>query len=235
MMALGVAGQTLFFARTGWQWVASERAGRVVVPSRYWELSFVAAGLLLAYAASTGDPIFIAGPVVSVLVFARNLRLTRLSREDRPAAGSPLFLLAPVLVLFGVLATLGVSAKLGKLEATTSIAWLVVGLVGQELWSTRNVIQWWVSERQGHSVLPPAYFAVSTLGAMLLLTYAIHRVDWVFMAAYALNPIPYARNLWLSLRAQEQDEEGQTPEDADADPTTAAGEPAQPSLAGEAP
>jgi hypothetical protein len=37
-------------------------------------------------------------------------------------------------------------------------------------------------------------------GGVLSFAYAVHRLDWVNMAAYALNPIPYARNLVLHAR-----------------------------------
>ena len=63
--------------------------------------------------------------------------------------------------------------------------------------------QWYASEKLKRSVLPASFFQVSIVGALLLFVYAIYRVDWVMMAAYAFNPIPYARNLVL-LRRQKQ-------------------------------
>ena len=59
-------------------------------------------------------------------------------------------------------------------------------------------MQWYVSEKQGRSVLPPAFFWISIGGAALLFAYAVYRVDWVMMAAFAFNPIPYVRNLSCS-------------------------------------
>ena len=74
------------------------------------------------------------------------------------------------------------------------------GFTAQSIWSSRFILQWYASEKAGRSVLPASFFYVSTVGAVLLLIYAVYRVDWVFMAAYALNPIPYARNLILLRR-----------------------------------
>ena len=78
--------------------------------------------------------------------------------------------------------------------------WLVVGFTGQALWTSRFVVQWVLSERHGRSVLPPAFFWISLVGAALLFAYAVYRVDWVMMAAFAFNPIPYVRNLVLLRR-----------------------------------
>ena len=41
---------------------------------------------------------------------------------------------------------------------------------------------------------------MSLVGSILLFAYAVFRRDWVNMASYALNPIPYARNLILIAR-----------------------------------
>ena len=48
--------------------------------------------------------------------------------------------------------------------------------------------------------MPASFFYVSTLGAVLLFAYAVYRLDWVMMAAFVLNPIPYIRNLMLIRR-----------------------------------
>ena len=79
-------------------------------------------------------------------------------------------------------------------------AWLALGFTAQAIWSGRFIVQWLVSERLGRSVLPAAFFWISTVGALLLLAYAIYRKDYVMIAAYALNPIPYVRNLVLLRR-----------------------------------
>ena len=72
------------------------------------------------------------------------------------------------------------------------------------LWSGRFVVQWIASERRGRSVLPPAFFVMSLAGSVLLFLYAAFQrpPDWVNLAAYALNPIPYARNLVLLARGR---------------------------------
>jgi lipid-A-disaccharide synthase-like uncharacterized protein len=70
---LGFVAQGFFTARFVVQWIASERAGRSVVPLAFWWLSMGGGVLLLAYALYRRDPVFIAGQGFGVFVYARNL------------------------------------------------------------------------------------------------------------------------------------------------------------------
>jgi lipid-A-disaccharide synthase-like uncharacterized protein len=75
--------------------------------------------------------------------------------------------------------------------------WLLVGFGGQALFMGRFVIQWFVSERQGRSVIPISFWYFSILGALVLLVYALHRRDPVFVAGQLLGVLIYLRNLHL--------------------------------------
>lgn len=70
---LGFVAQAFFTARFAVQWIASERAGRSVVPLAFWLLSIGGGLLLLAYALYRRDPVFIAGQSFGVFVYFRNL------------------------------------------------------------------------------------------------------------------------------------------------------------------
>jgi lipid-A-disaccharide synthase-like uncharacterized protein len=63
------------------QWLASERAGRSVVPRAFWYLSIAGGAIVLSYAIWRRDPVFILGQSVGLFVYVRNLILLR--REDR--------------------------------------------------------------------------------------------------------------------------------------------------------
>ena len=81
--------------------------------------------------------------------------------------------------------------------------WLMVGLVGQALFSMRFLVQWISSERRGESVLPIAFWHLSIAGSLVLLAYAVHRRDIVFTLGQAFGVLIYARNLQL-MRAARQ-------------------------------
>ena len=72
-LALGFFAQALFTARFLVQWIASERAGKSVIPIAFWFFSIGGGLLLLVYALYRRDPVFIAGQAFGVFVYARNL------------------------------------------------------------------------------------------------------------------------------------------------------------------
>ena len=85
-IALGFAAQGLFFMRFMVQWVASERAGRSVVPHAFWLFSVGGGVLLLIYAIHRRDPVIIAGQALGLLIYSRNLHFIR---RERSSAASP--------------------------------------------------------------------------------------------------------------------------------------------------
>lgn len=80
-VGLGLFGQLLFSARFIIQWIASERKKRSIIPVSFWYFSLGGSALLLAYAIYRKDPVFILGQSVGAVVYVRNLRLIRTSRQ----------------------------------------------------------------------------------------------------------------------------------------------------------
>jgi len=78
--------------------------------------------------------------------------------------------------------------------------WLILGLIGQGLFSARFVIQWLASERAHRSVVPTLFWVFSILGSTVLLIYAVHRRDPVFILGQSLGLLIYGRNLYLIWR-----------------------------------
>ncbi len=75
--------------------------------------------------------------------------------------------------------------------------WLIVGFSGQILFSLRFFVQWLASEKQQKSVIPVSFWYFSIAGSFLLLSYAIHRQDPVFIVGQSLGFVIYIRNLVL--------------------------------------
>ncbi len=75
--------------------------------------------------------------------------------------------------------------------------WVVLGFVAQAMFTGRFIVQWIASERARRSVVPVAFWTLSLAGGALLLVYAIHRRDPVFIAGQAAGLIVYLRNLKL--------------------------------------
>lgn len=78
--------------------------------------------------------------------------------------------------------------------------WLLLGAVGQAVFTSRFLLQWVYSERRGYSAIPLGFWYASIAGAALLLGYAIHLRDPVFIAGQGGGMLIYLRNLQLRWR-----------------------------------
>jgi lipid-A-disaccharide synthase-like uncharacterized protein len=83
---LGFVAQFFFTMRFAVQWIASERAGRSVIPLAFWWFSIGGGLLLLVYALYRRDPVFILGQGFGVFVYLRNLYFVL--REKKHAAAA---------------------------------------------------------------------------------------------------------------------------------------------------
>ncbi|MEI7805876.1 MAG: lipid-A-disaccharide synthase N-terminal domain-containing protein [Hyphomicrobiales bacterium] len=73
-VVLGFIAQAMFTMRFLVQWLASERAGKSVMPLAFWFFSIAGGLLLLVYALYRKDPVFIIGQAFGVFVYLRNLQ-----------------------------------------------------------------------------------------------------------------------------------------------------------------
>jgi lipid-A-disaccharide synthase-like uncharacterized protein len=193
--AVGWVGQALFSLRFVHQWIRSERAKRSHVDETFWWISILATLLLIVYSLHRKDPVFIVGFLVNLFLYARNLQLLR--RDEAAPRGSPVLPVLLGLGLFGALTAWSLLTSGKIVSYAHPWIWLAIGFTGQAIWTGRFLVQWYVSERRGRSVLPASFFWIGLLGVPFCFAWAVYRVDWVMMAAYLLNPIPYVRNLIL--------------------------------------
>lgn len=75
--------------------------------------------------------------------------------------------------------------------------WIILGLIGQFAFMGRFLLQWIASERVGKSIIPIHFWYLSIVGSLILLIYAIHRQDPIFILGYSGNSLIYVRNLIL--------------------------------------
>ena len=72
-VAIGFLGQAMFSMRFIFQWIHSERAKKSVIPEVFWYFSLAGGAILLAYAIYRGDPVFILGQGMGLLIYLRNI------------------------------------------------------------------------------------------------------------------------------------------------------------------
>lgn len=87
-----------------------------------------------------------------------------------------------------------------NITSLAGVLWVVMGLLGQALFSGRMILQWIVSERRKRSVVPVGFWWMSLAGASMLLVYFIWRRDIVGVLGQSTGWIIYTRNLYLIYR-----------------------------------
>ena len=87
---------------------------------------------------------------------------------------------------------------------TEEMVWLGIGFFGQSLFFSRWLLQWFVSERKAESQIPISFWYMSLAGSVIVLAYAIHKLDPVFMAGQSVGTLVYVRNLILIHRSQKR-------------------------------
>jgi lipid-A-disaccharide synthase-like uncharacterized protein len=75
--------------------------------------------------------------------------------------------------------------------------WLIFGFIGQLMFTLRFIVQWIGSERKRESVIPVFFWYFSLAGGLIILVYAIYRMDPVFILAYLPGNFVYLRNLYF--------------------------------------
>jgi lipid-A-disaccharide synthase-like uncharacterized protein len=86
--------------------------------------------------------------------------------------------------------------------------WLMFGVAAQLLFTARFVVQWFVSEKAGKSVMPVAFWFLSMGGGVMLLIYGIVRREPIIIMGQALAVFIYLRNLMLIFRPKTKDSAG---------------------------
>ena len=81
--------------------------------------------------------------------------------------------------------------------------WKYLGWLGNFTFFSRFVVQWYATEKHKRVVVPMAFWWISLTGSLLLLIYAVHQRDSVFIFAYVFTWIPYIRNLIIGYRHEQ--------------------------------
>ena len=80
--------------------------------------------------------------------------------------------------------------------------WVAFGTLGQLVFFSRWIIQWFSSEKSKSSVIPVSFWWCSLLGGIITLIYAHHIGSFPFMLAQAIGIVVYTRNLLLINRSK---------------------------------
>lgn len=87
--------------------------------------------------------------------------------------------------------------RLFNITSWSSLAWIALGFAGQLAFSGRMLVQWFLSEKQGRSVVPEVFWWLSLVGGAMLFAYFVWRQDPVGVLGQTSGLVIYARNLRL--------------------------------------
>jgi lipid-A-disaccharide synthase-like uncharacterized protein len=88
--------------------------------------------------------------------------------------------------------------------STYEMMWVGIGFVGQTLFFSRWLLQWFVSERRGESQIPVSFWYMSLIGSLVVLAYAFYRMDPVFIVGQGVGTLVYIRNIMLVYQARKR-------------------------------
>ncbi|MEJ7643140.1 MAG: lipid-A-disaccharide synthase N-terminal domain-containing protein [Chryseolinea sp.] len=197
---VGFIGQSLFGARLLVQWFYSEKQGKVVSPTLYWQLSLIGSFIILLYGILRTDVIIILGQILSYYIYIRNLQLKNNWKSIHRLVRIALSIL-PVTVLWVLL--LSDSETFVKIFTGSNLLHplSLLGAVGQLTLNLRFVYQWYYSERKKMSVLPLGFWILSLVASVMILIYGFYRRDPVLLVSQSLGLVAYTRNIFIYSRS----------------------------------
>jgi len=207
---VGIVGGAIFYGRFYVQWIASERAGKSVMPIVFWYMSSVGSVLLMAFAVATRSPVGALGQNFNLVVYGRNL-IHIWRGEGTLTAWRSAMLHGAVAVVAVVAVGLVVHVWANEIEHARAqpdpvtrqvLFWLGVGVAGQMLFAARFLVQWAATEYKKKSVVPPVFWYLSLAAASLQSASFFHRQEWVFAIGMSATLFIYLRNIWLVRRAR---------------------------------
>ncbi len=199
--AIGFLAQILFSARQLTQWISSEKAGQILSPLLFWQLSILASFLLMVYGILRNDLAIILGQVITYGVYLRNLNYhgfwSKLPFIVRILAlGFPLFAICWLLTSD----TYNYQSLISNKDIP--LALMFWGILGQFVFTFRFIYQWLYSEKRKLSILPIGFWVISITGSAMVLSYAVIRKDPVLFVGQLFGILIYSRNIILGLRGK---------------------------------
>lgn len=192
---IGYLAQILFSARTLVQWVLSEKAQKVLSPLLFWQLSLAASILLLTYSILVRDVNILLGQLLGFVIYIRNLQLKNFWSSLKLWIRA--FIISAPVIIFLACIFLQDSKPWNIENYKLDTLWLAIGFIGQLVFSSRFVYQWYYSERLNRSVLPFGFWLISIIGSSIIFAYALKYELYPILIGHAFGLFVYSRNLML--------------------------------------
>lgn len=197
IIILGFIAQFFFSARVIIQWFYTEREAKVITPTIYWILSLSASLLFFMYGYFRDDFAIMFGQFIGYYIYIRNLQIQK-KWINFNLIIRQILLLLPIIICIER-AWNSNFFNLESLFYNPDIPqWLLyLGIISQITFTFRYVYQWMSSEILKKSHLPLGFWIISILGAILIITYSIFRLDPVLFISHVAGIFMYSRNIYF--------------------------------------
>lgn len=195
--SIGFLAQLLFSGRLISQWILAEKSKKIITTSLFWWLSLIASFLLFVYGYLREDFAIMLGQTLTYFIYIRNLQIQGEWQKTPKAARFFLWVFPLLIVIYTFNNNIYDIDKLFKNDAIPH--WLLIlGIIGQVIFTLRFVYQWIFTEKNKESMLPTGFWIFSLIGSFLILIYAILRKDIVLFVGHLLGSFIYFRNIIIS-------------------------------------
>ena len=195
--SIGFLAQLLFSGRLISQWILAEKSKKIITTSLFWWLSLIASFLLFVYGYLREDFAIMLGQTLTYFIYIRNLQIQGEWQKTPKAARFFLWVFPVLIVIYAFNNNIYDIDKLFKNDAIPH--WLLIlGIIGQVIFTLRFVYQWIFTEKNKESMLPTGFWILSLIGSFLILIYAILRKDIVLFVGHLLGSFIYFRNIIIS-------------------------------------
>lgn len=195
--SIGFLAQLLFSGRLISQWILAEKSKKIITTSLFWWLSLIASFLLFVYGYLRDDFAIMLGQTLTYFIYIRNLQIQGEWQKTPKAARFFLWVFPLLIVIYAFNNNIYDIDKLFKNDAIPH--WLLIlGIIGQVIFTLRFVYQWIFTEKNKESMLPTGFWILSLIGSFLILIYAILRKDIVLFVGHLLGSFIYFRNIIIS-------------------------------------
>ena len=137
------------------------------------------------------------GQALTYFIYIRNLQLQGEWQKAPKPLQWFLWVFPALLVVYSFNNnTYDISNLFRNSDISTSL--LIWGSIAQVIFTLRFVYQWIYSEKSKESVLPMGFWILSLIGSVMILIYAIFRLDPVLFVGHIMGSVIYFRNIILS-------------------------------------
>ncbi len=201
ILSIGFLAQIFFSARTIIQWILSEKEKKVLSPSLFWIFSICGAYLLCLYGFLRDDFSIVLGQFITYYIYLWNLNAKGIFRR-LPLIVKIILFYTPIAVFIYFCIRSELIIEMFFKNENIPMWMIAIGVTGQLVFTFRFVYQFFYSRKQRESLLPKGFWIISIVGAGIIVSYGVLRMDPILLLSQGFGIIVYIRNLIINHKSK---------------------------------